>query len=89
MKVQVRRLERHYPDKGLPYWTARIVVEGTATSHTTHINVDTQFGSWQTQGPSGRHDVVAELAELCQQKVRPLEKAERKAKEVSEDADAA
>lgn len=69
-------LVRRDPEDG--FWRARVTCDGVT------LDVDRQFGSWQADVRAGprrrsfrRIDVLPDVAAALQDRVRPLEKAER------------
>lgn len=76
---QIRDLERVRPSSGLAYWKARVVVGKT------WIAVNTIHGSWQADlshlGAPIRCDVQPHVAAALQEKVRPLERREKRERE--------
>ena len=66
----ITQLRRH-PELG--FWQARITHQGEV------FDVDCRFGSWQAPKGLSRVDVMPDVAGALQAKVRPLERAERRA----------
>lgn len=54
------------------YWTAHVTAQGGKP-----IAVDTRYGAWQARVGEQRREVMPAVARALQERVRPLEKAER------------
>jgi hypothetical protein len=73
------------PEEG--FWTARVTPAGGTT-----LEVDRRYGSWQANVRDApgvqsfhREDVLPHVAAALQERVRPVERAERAAAKVAED----
>lgn len=67
--IRITSVRRH-PLNG--YWTAHV------TTHGQTVHVDRRYGSWQAQSGVRRRDVTPHLARALQERVRPIERVERR-----------
>lgn len=63
------------------YWQANVTPAGADKP----IRVDRRFGSWQVPVNEVRRDVLPHVAAALQEKVRPADRKEQKAKEIKAD----